>query len=298
MHEAVSAEVRDEENESEAEVRDQEPEAVSVEEELLSEWKRTVQGRTVSFDFVQNSIFWPTFAPGPQSPGFHRTELPHIEGDLFCIHPKLWSKEVTRLRAAAEETAALDDDQREKPLPAPAEESREIKEPEPVEEPAPDAGRCGRGPAAWSSFWMTRSAMTMPVTAWFSGLLDGWACDCEMILGEEVTPLKELPMFGRLKAGARIRLQLSSLCWNTTTPQPMAEPSEKPRSDEGSTAVPETEEDQTDGDVEIVEGLRGCGKVGGGWLELAAPTLDEYEEALKILASKLEDRTFAEHKLR
>ena len=169
-------------------------EAVSVEEELLGKWKMVVQGRTVSFDFVKNSIFpavgpvrenkvvgpeaaefLANIAPGPQSPGFHRAELQHIEGDLFCIHPKLWNKEVT-------ETAALDDDldeSAEKPLPAPAEESREIKEPEPVEEPArektrrrEDQRRCralwARSMAAgWRSFWMTRSAMTMPATAWF-----------------------------------------------------------------------------------------------------------------------------------
>ncbi|CAE7853706.1 unnamed protein product [Symbiodinium sp. KB8] len=127
-----------------------------------------------------------------------------------------------------------------------------------------------------------------------SGLLHGWVSDCEMIRGEEVTPLKELPEFGRLKAGARIRLQLPSLCWHD---KPMAEPSEKPGSDEGSTAVPETEEDtQTDGDVEIVEGLR-VRRV-GDWLELAARTLDEYAEDLKILTPKLADGTFAEHKLR
>ena len=59
-----------------------------------------------------------------------------------------------------------------------------------------------------------------------SGLLHGWVSGCEMILGEEVTQLKELPEFGRLRAGARIRLQLPSLgcCLN--------KPSEKPESDE------------------------------------------------------------------
>ena len=153
------AEVGDqEENESEAEVGDQEPEAAPAEEEPRGEWKMTVQGRTVSFDFVKNALFTcagpvrevkvvgpeaveflAKIAPGPQSPDFHRAQLQHIEGDLFLIHPKLWSQEVTRLRAAAEETAALDDDldeSAEKPVPAPAEESREIKEPEPVEETA------------------------------------------------------------------------------------------------------------------------------------------------------------------
>ncbi|CAE7902203.1 unnamed protein product [Symbiodinium necroappetens] len=317
----------EEENESEAEVRDQEPEAVSAEEELLGEWKMTVQGRTVSFDFVKNSLFTPVgpvrevkvvgpeaveflanIAAGPQSPGFHRAELQHIEGDLFCIHPKLWSQEVTRLRAAAEETAALDDDldeSAEKPVPAPAEESREIKEPEPVEEPAPKKTRrredqrrvqgfVGEVHGGWLELFLDDEVCYDDARdCVVSGLLDGWVSDCEMIRGEEVTLLKELPEFGRLKAGARIRVQLPSLCWH----KPMAEPSEKPGSDEGSTAVPETEEDtQTDGDVEIVEGLR-VRRV-GDWLELAARTLDEYEEALKILAPKLEDRTFAEHKLR
>ncbi|CAE7763536.1 arcC, partial [Symbiodinium microadriaticum] len=44
-----------------------------------------------------------------------------------------------------------------------------------------------------------------------SGFLDGWILDCEMILDKEVTPLKELPKFGCLKAGARIRVLIRSL---------------------------------------------------------------------------------------
>ena len=44
-----------------------------------------------------------------------------------------------------------------------------------------------------------------------SGFLDGWVLDCEMILDMEVTQLKELPKFGCLKAGARIRVQIRSL---------------------------------------------------------------------------------------
>ncbi|CAE7868841.1 arcC, partial [Symbiodinium sp. KB8] len=44
-----------------------------------------------------------------------------------------------------------------------------------------------------------------------SGFLAGWVLDCEMILDMEVTQLKELPKFGCLKAGARIRVQIRSL---------------------------------------------------------------------------------------
>ena len=44
-----------------------------------------------------------------------------------------------------------------------------------------------------------------------SGFVFGWVLDCEMILDKEVTPLKELPKFGCLKAGARIRVQIRSL---------------------------------------------------------------------------------------
>ena len=44
-----------------------------------------------------------------------------------------------------------------------------------------------------------------------SGFLDGWVLDCEMMLDKEVTQLKELPKFGCLKTGARIRVQIRSL---------------------------------------------------------------------------------------
>ena len=44
-----------------------------------------------------------------------------------------------------------------------------------------------------------------------SGFVFGWVLDCEMIVGKEVTPLKELPKFGCLKDGARIRVQIRSL---------------------------------------------------------------------------------------
>ncbi|CAE7660962.1 arcC, partial [Symbiodinium microadriaticum] len=44
-----------------------------------------------------------------------------------------------------------------------------------------------------------------------SGFLDGWVLDCEMILGFEVTQLKELPKFGCFKPGARIRVLIRSL---------------------------------------------------------------------------------------
>ena len=267
MHEAVSAEVRDEENESEAEVRDQEPEAVSVEEELLSEWKRTVQGRTVSFDFVQNSIFWPTSRPGLRA---------QVSTARSFRTSKGTSSASTRSFGARRSRGYVLPPRRRLPWTttsgeAPAGSSRGV--------PRDQGARAGGGACSGCrALWARSSRLELFLDdevcyddardRVVSGLLDGWACDCEMILGEEVTPLKELPMFGRLKAGARIRLQLSSLCWNTTTPQPMAEPSEKPRSDEGSTAVPETEEDQTDGDVEIVEGLRGCarsGVAGSSW---------------------------------
>ncbi|CAE7432606.1 unnamed protein product [Symbiodinium sp. KB8] len=286
------AEVGDqEENESEAEVGDQEPEAAPAEEEPRGEWKMTVQGRTVSFDFVKNALFTcagpvrevkvvgpeaveflAKIAPGPQSPDFHRAQLQHIEGDLFLIHPKLWSQEVTRLRAAAEETAALDDDldeSAEKPVPAPAEESREIKEPEPVEETAAldddlgeardqrrvqgfvgEVGDCG-----WLELFLDDEVCYDDARGRVvSGLLHGWVSGCEMILGEEVTQLKELPEFGRLRAGGH------------------------------------------DGDVEIVEGLR-VRRVGDE-LELAARTLEEYAEDLKILTPKLADGTFVDHRLR
>ena len=66
----------------------------------------------------------------------------------------------------------------------------------------------------------------------------------------------------------------------------------------------ETEEAKTDepaavaeDDVETLHGLK-VRKVEGDWYELAARTLDEFEEALKILTAKLKDGTFAEYKLK
>ena len=50
-------------------------------------------------------------------------------------------------------------------------------------------------------------------------------------------------------------------------------------------------------DVETVHGLR-MRRVEGDWYELAARTLDDFDETPKILTPKLKDRTFAEYKLK
>ena len=44
-----------------------------------------------------------------------------------------------------------------------------------------------------------------------SGFVFGWVLDCEMIVGKEVTKLKELPKFGCFKPGASIRVLIRSL---------------------------------------------------------------------------------------
>ena len=50
-------------------------------------------------------------------------------------------------------------------------------------------------------------------------------------------------------------------------------------------------------DVETLHGLK-VRKIEGDWYALAARTLDDFEEALKILTPRLKDKTFAEYKMK
>ncbi|CAE7898302.1 unnamed protein product, partial [Symbiodinium sp. KB8] len=82
-------------------------------------------------------------------------------------------------------------------------------------------------------------------------------------------------------------------------PEQAEDEAEPPAPEEGEddqpAAVAEPPAPETD--VETLHGLK-VRKIEGDWYALAARTLDDFEEALKILTPRLKDKTFAEYKMK